>query len=171
MHTFKIKLADTGHLASIPGIEHDATTLFSEEDLPAPIRYQVTEPDHARDALERKMLWVATADDDQAVGFALADIVDGQAYLEALAVTPRFGRRGIGAELVQAVIEWAREQAYASLMLVTFRHLPWNAPFYARLGFSPVDPSEHGPGVKGLIEEEGANGINVADRVVMRYSC
>ena len=47
--------------------------------------------------------WVAE-EDDVAVGFALAEVLDGALHLEQLSVHPSFGRRGIGAALVTRVM-------------------------------------------------------------------
>ena len=171
MGDISIAPADEGHLDSIPRIELAAATRFSVCDLPLDVRYRVTEPASVRDALKRGSLWVATTDDDEAVGFAMADVLDGQAWLEEIDVLPQYWGRGIGTALVRTVLHWAGTQSHEFLALITFRHLQWNAPFYAGLGFEIVQHSEHGPGIRGLIEEEAAIGINTADRVVMRCPC
>ena len=171
MSAICIAPADWGHLDSIPRIELAAATRFPVSDLPLDIRYRVTEPASVRRALEREALWVATTDENEAVGFALADVMDGEAWLEEIDVLPQYWGRGIGTELVRTVQHWARRQSHDFLALITFRHLPWNAPFYAGLGFEIVQPSEHGPGIRGLIQEEAAVGVNTADRVVMRCPC
>jgi GNAT superfamily N-acetyltransferase len=163
--------AVAAHLQEIPGIELAAAAIFSEADLPQDIRYKVTESDDLREALQQERLWVATSGQGGTVGFAMADVVDGQAYLVEINVLPDFSRQGIGTQLVNTVLAWARRQELATLWLVTFRHLPWNAPFYAKLGFSVVDPAEHGDELAGLIEEEGRIGINIDNRVAMKISC
>jgi hypothetical protein len=38
--------------------------------------------------------------------------------------------------MLEQVIESARQAAYPAVTLTTFRDVPWNAPFYTRLGFS-----------------------------------
>ena len=167
MDTVSIRTATGRDLAAIPGIELAAAGMFSETDLPHGIRYRVTTPEDLRVALDGNRLWVAVGPGDQVVGFAKVSIVDGQAYLDEIDVLPDFGRRGIGTRLVGAVTDWARDRAFETLSLVTFRHLPWNAPFYAKLGFSMLDSSEHGREVSGLIEEEGRAGIDIGNRVVM----
>lgn len=159
------------HLAEIPRIEAAAATVFSEVDLPQSLRFKVTEPDDLRDALDDERLWVATTVDERIAGYALADVVDQQAYLAEVDVLPEYFRQGIGTKLVNTVVNWATTQGFESLWLVTFRHLPWNAPFYEKLGFSLVNPAEHGKELASLIEEEGRLGINVSDRVAMRILC
>lgn len=169
MNVVSVRPADKSNLADIPRIELAAATLFSEADLPQHIRYRVTAASCVREALDHQRLWVATLD-DATVGFAMAGVLDGQAYLEEVDVLPQYGGQGIGGRLVQTVIDWAREQSFDQLLLVTFRHLPWNAPFYEKLGFDIVDPSDYGADIRSLIDEESEAGLDVANRVVMRYS-
>ncbi len=168
MNVVSVRPAAESNLADIPRIELAAASLFSEDDLPLDIRYRVTAASSVREALDQQRLWVATLD-DATVGFAMAGVVDSQAYLEEVDVLPQHGGQGIGARLVQTVIDWAREQSFARLLLVTFRHLPWNAPFYEKLGFEIVDPSDYGAEIRSLLEEESELGLDVANRVVMRY--
>jgi GNAT superfamily N-acetyltransferase len=163
-----IELAREEHLADIPGIELAGATLFAEADLPQEIRHRVTAATDLRDALNASRIWVAVHQSRQTVGFAMAEVVDRQAYLTELDVLPEFGRQGIGSRLVRAVAEWAKTCDFDSLSLITFRHLPWNAPFYEKLGFFIIDSAEHGPELVGLMEEERQVGINMNNRVAMK---
>ena len=114
MEDIVIAPADAGHIDSIPRIELAAATRFSATDLPLDVRYRVTEPESVRHALERETLWVATTEDDEAVGFAMADVMDDQAWLDEIDVLPVYWGRGIGTELVRTVLHWARSQGAAS---------------------------------------------------------
>lgn len=165
--TYRIALAAPAHLAEIPRIEQAAASLFAAEDLPPSLRYRVTDRRYLRDAQRDRRLWVALAG-ARPVGFALADTVDGAAYLAEIDVHPGYARRGLGTRLVHTVVEWAAAQRFACVLLMTFRHLPWNAPFYSRLGFVAVPEADVGPGLRQYIAEEGAAGIDTAKRVAMR---
>ena len=66
------------------------------------------------------------------------------------------------------VREWARAQGAASISLSTFRDVAWNEPFYAKLGFRPLDPATLGPTYRALLEREAALGLPMQRRVVMR---
>ena len=48
------------------------------------------------------------------VGMARIELVDGHAHLGQLSVLPEYGRLGLGTDLVQASIEWARGAATTS---------------------------------------------------------
>ena len=87
-----------------------------------------------------KRLWVAL-DEGKIVGFALAMELDNEGHLRELDVLQSHGRQGIGRALVQRVIDWCRFKKYPSLTLTTFSDIPWNRPYYEKLGFMviPID--------------------------------
>ena len=104
---------------------------------------------------------------DPAVGFASVTVVDGEAHLAQLSVDPASGRRGIGTALVAAVCDWARSQNYAAVSLTAFRDIPWNAPFYTRLGFRVID--QLAPQIAAVRDHERAQGDDaLGARVAMR---
>lgn len=78
---------------------------------------------------------------EPAVGFVHVIEIDGHFHLEQLAVHPDHGRRGFGTALVYAAAEAIAERGGESMSLLTFADVPWNAPFYRRLGFEIVDPA------------------------------
>ena len=46
--------------------------------------------------------------------------------------------------------------------------IPWNAPFYGRLGFRALEEEELGPGLLAVREHEARDGLAVRERVCMR---
>lgn len=100
------------------------------------------------------------------VGFALLQILDGLALLAEVDVLPSHGRRGLGKALVLRVMEMAAREGYGHLYLTTFRHVPWNYPFYRRLGFTLIPEESLPPAMAGLLAEETQLGYS--DRVAMR---
>ena len=54
------------------------------------------------------------------------------------------------------------------MTLTTYRDVPWNAPFYERLGDSVFKSGEDQPGLPALIEEEAASGFARAPRTAMQ---
>ena len=93
--------------------------------------------------------------------------VDGLAYLQEIDVLPDHGRRGIGTSLIHAVCEWAQFKKVAAVTLTTFRHLPWNAPFYERLGFRSLTQDELTSGLDAILADEAENGLDKTKRVAM----
>jgi len=163
-----IELAECEHLAAIPAIEIAAAAMIPEADLPMEIRYLVTEDELLLQAQNEGRLWVALTDYQTPVGFAMADIVDGVAHLDEMDVLPEFGRQGIGSRLLRTFVNWARSGEFSLVTLVTFRHLPWNAPFYEKMGFVPMGPAEIGAEMTDLLSEEARAGIDVHKRICMK---
>lgn len=166
---YSIVAAEPPHLAAIPRIEQAAAELFPDGDLPLSLRYRVTERQMLESAQRDGRLWAALGQGAQPVGFALATELDGQAHLDEMDVHPDHGRRGIGTRLVHTVIDWATSKCFDALTLVTFRHLPWNAPFYEGLGFECLSEQQMGDGMFELFREEREAGIDLDKRVGMRF--
>lgn len=118
-------------------------------------------------AQQQGLLWVAALG-GMPVGFALIRMLARRRpHLEEMDVHPRHGRQGLGKGLVQAAIEWGRANQQHSLTLTTFRHLPWNMPFYVRLGFVELSPAELEPELAELLRDEAARGLDPYRRVVL----
>ncbi|MEO8365406.1 MAG: GNAT family N-acetyltransferase [Pseudoxanthomonas sp.] len=103
-----------------------------------------------------------------AVGFALGGEVDGHAHLFEMNVLPEHGRRGIGSALLENICDEAWARVYASITLATLRDVPWNAPFYARRGFSELAESARGGQLGEIVARERMLGFPMQLRVVMR---
>jgi GNAT superfamily N-acetyltransferase len=104
---------------------------------------------------------------DPPAGFACVEAVDDVAHLWQLSVHPAQGRRGHGSALVVAVCDWATAQGYAAVTLTTFLEVPWNGPFYARLGFRVLGALT--PGLAAIRAHEKAIGDDdFGRRVAMR---
>jgi GNAT superfamily N-acetyltransferase len=63
------------------------------------------------------------------------------AHLEQISVLPEHGRRGYGRRLLEAAMDEARSRGFERLTLRTYADVPWNAPFYAGLGFVETEPT------------------------------
>lgn len=117
--------------------------------------------------LDNGKIWVAVDAADEPVGFAVARELDGNAYLHELDVDPRHGRQGLGTRLIDVVAEWARENDYPAVTLATCVDIPWNAPYYTRLGFRILHEEELGPGLQEVRAHEIEAGWPPAERVCM----
>lgn len=88
--------------------------------------------------------FLLVAEDTEAgniVGFVHVLEIDGIAHLEQISVLPQVGRRGYGRRLMEAAMDESRRRGYEQLSLRTYADVPWNAPFYARLGFVETEPT------------------------------
>ncbi|MES2205569.1 MAG: GNAT family N-acetyltransferase [Pseudomonadota bacterium] len=139
METYSIQLALPEHLEQLQQIEYISASRFSSETLPLPIRNRVISLEEHTRAQAAGQLWVALAENEQPIGFALVHVVNMMAYLAEIDVHPNYGCRGIGNALITTIIQWAKNKHLHCIGLTTFTHIPWNAPFYKKLGFESVD--------------------------------
>ena len=66
-------------------------------------------------------------------------------------------------------MDWAEADGYPGITLITFRHLPWNAPFYERQGFIQIDEANKSASLRELMFEEAEAGLEPSNRVAMLY--
>ncbi|MBM3073140.1 GNAT family N-acetyltransferase [Enterobacter sp. RHBSTW-00994] len=160
--------ATQADITSLPAIEHSAGQRF--RDLPA-LAWLADSPGISVEQhqlfAEQEMSWVALAD-GQPVGFVLADAHALSLFIVELSVHLEWQGKGIGRQLLACVAEKARMQKRASLTLTTFRDVPWNAPFYMRLGFAMVSDEELPAELRQKREEETAHGLTYGSRCAMR---
>ena len=155
---------ELGHLAHI---ESDASERFRwigmDDVAEAPLLPRET---LAR-AQSRGTLWVAVSDHDLPLGFALGSVFDGLGYLEELSVLVKASGRGLGRRLIERVETWCRAEGRSELWLSTFRDIPWNRPYYERLGYT-VRPIEcAGVQLRTAIEQAMGRGLLPDERCLM----
>lgn len=109
----------------------------------------------------------APASREAVAGYAVGEVVDGAAHLEQLSVDPRYGRQGLGARLLEHFRGVARDRGMGRVSLTTFTEVPWNAAYYARLGFVVLPEDEWGPELRDKVAAESAHGLDRWPRVVM----
>ncbi|MFJ8252796.1 GNAT family N-acetyltransferase [Streptomyces sp. NPDC094466] len=116
--------------------------------------------------------WVATdplsGSGDRPLGYVLADPVDDALHIEQVSVDPAAARRGIGRDLIDHLAALAAPRGMAALTLTTFTNVPWNAPYYARLGFRILTDPELTDGLRAIRAEEAQHGLDRWPRVCMR---
>ena len=111
--------------------------------------------------IEQDGLLVAEIDGVMAAFVMFRPVGDGL-YIEQIDVLPAFERRGVGAALIEAVgLRTSR------LLLSTFRDVPWNAPYYRRLGFLDLDDKKLAPDLMEIRREHLARGLDESLRVFM----
>ena len=111
--------------------------------------------------------WVATDETDRPVAYLIADTVDDAAHIEQVSVDPAYARLGLGAALIDVAEAWGRDRSLFALTLTTFTEVPWNAPYYRRLGFQEIPGGKLGDGLRQLRDHEAHLGLDRWPRVAM----
>lgn len=164
-----VRAARAGELKALQEIERAAAGQFAAYGVPESVIAESTSVAELDRARRDGTLWVAAAPGDEPIGFALVALLDDHAHLEEVDVDPRYARRGVGSALVRAVCDWAVEQGLGGVTLTTYRDIPFNAPFYARLGFVELGDHELTPALREIVASERQRGLDPARRAVMRW--
>ena len=165
--TYTIAAARLEDLSRLAAIELAAARLLAGY-APESVLNETTSLEVLEEAQRSGHLWVVLAD-DLPVAFAHIELIERDAvHLEEIDVHPDYGRRGLGAKLVLEVCHWAARNGYGAVTLTTFRDIPWNLPFYARLGFDVVAPEQVSASLRAIVEDETRRGLDPSRRVVMK---
>lgn len=131
------RLAQDADLPLLAAIEDAGDTLFVQ-------RFGAVDWPPATSGEERAaepgILLVAVDEEGTVVGFTHVIDLGGHWHLEQIAVDPAHGRRGIGADLLEATHEELVRRGGREVTLMTYADVPWNGPFYAKHGYVELDP-------------------------------
>ncbi|GGN43907.1 GCN5 family N-acetyltransferase [Streptomyces kronopolitis] len=106
-----------------------------------------------------------TGGDAGPVAFLLWEPVDGCTHVAQVSVRPDHAHRGIGRALIDRA---ERDGGPVPVTLTTFAEVPWNAPYYARIGFRVLSGAGLTPGLRAIRAREAALGLDRWPRVCMR---
>ncbi|QKY01727.1 GNAT family N-acetyltransferase [Janthinobacterium lividum] len=168
--SYAIRAATGADLPLLAQVERSAATLFAQagpelawlaQGEPLPLSTLQMLQQHGG-------VWVAADGQDRPSGFLAAQPLDGQWFIVELSVALPQQRQGLGARLLDAAAAHAQTLGCACLTLSTYRHLPWNAPYYARHGFSAIEAAALGAGHALKLAREAQDGHDPALRCLMR---
>ena len=107
---------------------------------------------------------------DEVQGFLCAEALPNALHIWEVAVAEKWQGQGIGRHLVDAAVCYGRGLGIPSVTLTTFTTVPWNAPYYERLGFEILGAAELDTRLQALLAGEAARGLPAAQRCAMRLS-
>jgi GNAT superfamily N-acetyltransferase len=165
----RLRRARAADVSLLPAVELSSGRLFEGVTLESTADPEETLPMAAlNEALESNSLWVTVDSRDQPNGFVAAVVRGDESFIAQLSVALEAQGQGLGRELMQTVIADARNRGLTAVTLTTFREVPWNAPFYAKLGFRLLDPDELSPHLVATLANEASRGLLPAERCAMR---
>jgi GNAT superfamily N-acetyltransferase len=112
--------------------------------------------------------WVTVNATDAPIAYLIAEVIDGNLHIEQVSVHPQHARHARGRHLIDHAAQHARAHGIPALTLTTFTHVPWNAPYYTRIGFHTLTPEELTPGLRAIRRQEAVHGLDKWPRVCMR---
>ncbi|GGQ45944.1 GNAT family N-acetyltransferase [Couchioplanes azureus] len=154
-------------LETVRGIESRAGALFHDVGMSDIAAHPAPSADVLARFVHAGRGWVVAGDADVPVAYVLVELVDGLAHIEQVSVDPPYARKGLGRDLIDHVARWAAADGLPALTLTTFRAVPWNGPYYSRLGFVEVAAQERGPELARLMAREAEHGLDPVERISM----
>ena len=97
---------------------------------------------------------------DRPVAYAMAKVMGRCALVEQVSVHPTRARRGIGRRLLDEVGAWGQRAGREALVLTTYSDVPWNGPYYRRLGFRALGDGELPEWLRAVRADEIARGLD-----------
>jgi predicted N-acetyltransferase YhbS len=122
--------------------------------------------DVLRRSLQDELLFVAADGDNRPMAFLAGTERDETLYINEIDVVRAWQRKGVGRRLMATAIETARASRLRGVTLTTDRFVPFNAPFYARLGFVEIGANDALPELQRTLAIE-ASGDAGERRVAM----
>nr|WP_246461722.1 GNAT family N-acetyltransferase [Nocardia transvalensis] len=112
--------------------------------------------------------WVYVGETDVPVAFILVSEVDGNGHVDQVSVRPDHAGNRIGQALIEHAMSWACATGLPALTLTTFTDVPWNGPYYEKLGFRYLRPDEETPRLREIRQAEAEHGLDRWPRACMR---
>jgi GNAT superfamily N-acetyltransferase len=167
MSGWRIRLARPEDAEALPDIERAAAILFADD--PDCVRLDLEDvwaaKEH-RSLIARGHCLVAEMGAD-VIGFLATQPFGRELHIWEMDVHPDHQGQGIGTVLLRACLVDATNSGFSAVTLTTFRDLPWNGPFYSRIGFMEVMDLAAHPRLAAEIAEEIGSGLPAARRIAM----
>ena len=168
--TFQIRDARLTDIEQLPAIELSAAQSFRSVPGLAWIATSETMPEEAhRSSIQTKTCWVAVDTADTPVGFLTASVKHKDVHILEMSVASSWQKCGIGKALLQHLKHWALRKELADITLTTFQEIPWNAPFYSKMGFVILTHDELNQRLISILDREQAHGFPEGSRCAMRF--
>ena len=119
--------------------------------------------------LSFKALISTTRREDSVIaGFVCCELLPQKLHVLELSVGEQWQGRGIGRALMTHAINRARELRLSEVTLTTCREIPWNEPFYQKLGFETLDEDRLTTRLAGILDKEVELGFSRSQRCAMQ---
>lgn len=122
---------------------------------------------HLQRYLDDGFLDVACSHDGDRIGFCGGYIAEHLLHIGEMDVHPNSQQQGVGRALLTASLDKARAQKLDGATLTTDRFAPFNAPFYATMGFRPLASDELPARLREILDEEAKIGLDPDRRIAM----
>ncbi len=155
-------------IAALQEIERRAGAPFAEVGMSAVADDEPPSWEVLRAFVTEGRAWVWPDDSDHPIAYLILGIVDDQPHIDQVSVDPAHAGARIGKRLIDHAVDWSKGDGRQEITLTTFTQVPWNGPYYERLGFSYIAAADEPPGLRAIRAEELAHGLDEWPRACMR---
>ena len=113
--------------------------------------------------------WVALDAENRPQGFLSAEHHGNDLHIYELSVMQSMQGQGTGRRLIEAAMDYARSTRLSFVTLTTFTNVPWNAPFYSRMGFQTKATKDLDQRLAAILSEEYKYGFAPKSRCAMAW--
>jgi GNAT superfamily N-acetyltransferase len=158
----RIRRACESDFAAIGDVELSAGSLFEGTHMHWAVG-ETTALAELETAIQGGMLWVAELE-GSVTGFLLGEVIESELHIWEVSVRREQQGLGFGKALVEAAAMAAANLGLTALTLTTDLTLPWNAPWYGRIGFTVLGDNECSPRLVELLANEPSPHLRCAMR-------
>jgi len=150
---YKLRLTTYEDIPALRFIEKQAGERFRDVGLAKIADHDPLEAEEHALAIEEGLSFVIIKGEEP-VGFLVADWLDEALHIAEINVHPDHGGRRLSEVLINAAKGLCAEKGRKYLSLSTFRDVPWNAPYYDKLGFKEIDAAYLGKDHRAMKEAQ-----------------
>ena len=169
--TYRIRLARPDDLPLLPEIDTLADSRFETTPYGAALEaFPSVAVDHLAKLQDQWRLWVAADAQDRPVGFAMVTLdTPAILHLDQISVHPTHTGHRLASRMIDGIDAFCDGRGFAQMTLTSFRDVPWNAPYYQRLGFREIADAEadSDPHLGPRLRDQAAKGLPRESRVAM----
>lgn len=166
MTPYRIERGLATHAARLREIERAAGERFRAIGMDDIADGDVTPAAILENRADTGHLFIAIDKAEIVAGFLIWSPKDGLAYIEEVSVHPDHAGHRLAARMIDRLADDVRGR-HAALTLATFRDIPWNAPYYASLGFTELPQKRIGPQHQISWQHQAKNGLDMTRRLFM----
>lgn len=166
--SYYIRSPRSSDIPLLEKVERSAAEVFLTVNLAFLLDQPTVDPYLLASMANSGHLWIAVDRFDQPIGFLGGQYLEGNFHIIEVSVGRSYQGRGIGKALMATMVDQIRAEGYKTITLTTYRDLPWNAPWYSRMGFVEVNPWDAGRSYEEILEEEARHGLDIRNRCIMR---
>lgn len=163
----EIRAAAPADFPRLQQIERSAGEVFRTVGMPQIADDAPPSTEELKRFAEAGLARVVATDHTLPEAYLLAEQVDDALHIEQVSVDPDYARMGRGRELIEHAAKQAADLGCSALTLTTFVNVPWNAPYYRRLGFRELQDHDLAPGLAAVRCKEAEIGLDRWPRTAM----